>query len=132
MASEHPNAAIARRLWNAAARGDPDPLLELYAPDAVLRAYGDNPLSGEYKGGAGVVEYLIRAGEMVDDLRASLLDIYASDAGAVTRYRTKAARGAKRLDMVFLIAMRIEGGRVVETDVVATDQKRNDAFWAID
>lgn len=132
MALEHPNAAIARRLWDAAARGDPDPVLELYAPHAVLRAHGDNPLAGEYKGGAGVLEYLIRAGEMVDDLRASLLDIYASDDGAVTRYRTTATRGAKRLDMVFLIVQRMERGRVEEAEVISTDQKRNDAFWGVD
>lgn len=132
MHSDHPHAALMRRLWDAAARGDPDGVRDAYGPGAVLRAHGNNPVAGEFKGGRAIIDYLARMGELVDDLRLELLDVYSSADGAVVRYRTVADRGPKHLDMEYLYVGRVAGGRVVEADLVPSDQRRNDDFWRLD
>jgi ketosteroid isomerase-like protein len=132
MADEHPHVALVRRLWDAVARGDADALTELYAPDAVLRAYGRNPIAGEFKGIAAILDYFARAGENVEDLRSEILAVYTSDAGAVIRYRTVATRGPKHLDLQSLYVLAIENGRVVEASLAPMDQHQNDAFWRVE
>jgi len=129
---QHPNVQIARRLWNAAADGDANTIAALYAPDVVVRTHGRGPLAGEVKGVRAALENAARAGELVDDLTSELIDIYASDCGAVLHYRITADRGPKRLDGEAFFVMRIENGRIVEADAVPQDQARDDAFWRLD
>jgi hypothetical protein len=127
---EHPHAMVVRRLWEAAARGDPAGVAAAYDPAAVLRAAGHGRMMGEFKGADAILDYLGRLGEEVDELRSELVDVYTSDAGAVIRYRTVADRGARHLDMEFLYVARIERGRILEADLIPVDQERYDAFWA--
>jgi ketosteroid isomerase-like protein len=129
MTLEHPHAAVARAIWDAIARGDREALLGLYAPDAVLRVHGDNPLAGEYKGVDSVLAGMARPAELVDDMRSELLDVYAGDTGAVIRYRVTAERGEAQLDQVYLTVVDIRDGRVTRATSLATDQLRTDAFW---
>jgi ketosteroid isomerase-like protein len=129
---DHPNAAIARILWDAGATGDPEPFRRLYAPDAVLRSAGHNPVAGEFKGLSQILGLFARTGELVEELRAELLEVYASDAGAVMCYRIVAERGPKQLDMEYMFTLRIEDGRVVEASIVPADEPRNDEFWTLD
>ncbi len=130
MREEHPHVSLVRRLWDAGARGDADALSECYAPDAVLRAHGvAGPLAGEFKGTAEILDYLARAGEIVDDSLSDIIAIYVSEGGAVIRYRTVATRGAHHLDMQFLYVLAIEQGRITSATLVPTDQRRNDEFW---
>jgi hypothetical protein len=129
MLRDHPHAALMRRLWNAAARGDAEGVCDAYGPGAVLRAHGDNALAGEYKGGRAIIDYLARSAELVDDLRSELIEVYASDRGAVIHYRTIADRGPRHLDMEYLFIGRVANGRIVEVDLLPTDLPRHDAFW---
>ena len=131
MREEHPNLSIVRRLWDAGARGDAEAICDLYAPDAVMRAHGapGSALAGEFKGIAEILDRLARAGENVDDSSSELLESYASDTGAVIRYRTLATRGGKHLDMQYLLLLAIEQQRIVRSELVPIDQRRNDEFW---
>ena len=130
MSGEHPNVSLVRRLWEAGACGDADTICEIYSPDVVLRAHGaPAPVVGEFKGIAEVLDFLARLGELVDDSRAELLEIYASDTGAVARYRSVATRGGKHLDLQYLYALTIERGRVVRATLVPMDQRRHEEFW---
>src|SRR5262245_54982197 len=131
MRTEHPNLLLMRRLWEASARGDGEAVAAGYAPDAVLSAPGGPipPLSGEFKGKEQILDYLASWGEVVDDSRSEILDMYASDSGAVVRYRTLAMRGGRQLDMQFLYVAAIEAGRIVRATIVAMDQRRYDEFW---
>ena len=128
---EHPNVQVAKRLWDAAARSDVDALYRLYARDVVARTHGRNPLAGEVKGVRPVLEHAARAAEGVDDLRSELIDVYASDRGAVIHYRIAAERGASRLDDEALLLLTIVDGRIVRSEAVPLDQARNDAFWRL-
>lgn len=126
------HARLARRLWDATSEGDADALLGLYAPDVVWRSYGSNPLSREVKGSRAVLDELARFGEGVDDLSSALLDIFASERGAVIHYRVTARRGPKRLETEAVMLLRIEGGRVTRVCVIPGDQERNDRFWRVE
>jgi ketosteroid isomerase-like protein len=125
---EHPNAIVARRMWDAVARGDIDDLTALYTSDVVLRIVGDGPFAGEYKGVPAVLRCLSEPAERADDMRSNLLDIYAGDDGAVLRYTVHAERGEDHVEHQLLLRMRVANGRIFEAEVVNTDGA-SDPFW---
>lgn len=129
---QHPNAALACRLWTALSDGDAPLLRQLLAPAVIWRAHGDNPFTGEAKGIDELFDLLARSAETVDDLRSELRDIYASDRGAVFRATTYAERGPKLLHTEWLVVLRIEDGRVVEVSSVPVNQRHNDEFWRLE
>jgi ketosteroid isomerase-like protein len=131
MATAHPNAIVARRLWEAFGDGDVARLRELLTPDVLWRSHGSNPYSGEVKGIEAVLDLMARSGESVDELRSVVREIFASDAGAVVWATTNAARGPKILHIDFLLLLRIADGRIYEVSSVPTDQRHNDEFWRL-
>jgi len=122
---------VARRLWAAASQGDPDPVLQ-FDPKIVWRTYGTGPNAGEFYGIDAVLQYLASAGEGVEDMRSDLIDVQASEQGAVILYRVTANRGPKRLDGRFSLWLSIDEGVVREVAAVPFDQAANDAFWALE
>jgi ketosteroid isomerase-like protein len=129
--TDHPNMYVARRLWDAISSGDRDGVRELLSPDVVWRSHSAGSLSGEWKGADAVLDLLARTGELVDQLRSTLCDIYASEGGAVVRYRVEASRGAERLETEHLVIQRIRDGRVIEATTVPQDAERNLRFWRL-
>jgi ketosteroid isomerase-like protein len=127
----HPNAELARRLWEAGADGDREPFFRIYAPDAVLHARGHGPMAGDFRGVPAILDYLALYGELVDDSRSELLDILASEDGAVIRYRTRADRGSDHLEMDYWFDLQIVEGRVVEAALLPSDQQGHDDFWGV-
>jgi len=127
--AEHPNLLVAQGLWSSAAEGDAEALRGYLARDVVWTSVGHNPLSGERKGPEEVLDYLARVGETADDFVSRLEDIFVSELGAVVTYQVQARRGERRLEMEFLLVLRIEAGQVVNALMVAVDQYTNDEFW---
>jgi ketosteroid isomerase-like protein len=105
---EHPNARIARRLWEATSEGDANAIREILAPDVRWCSYDSGSLSGELEGSDAVVDLLARSGEIVDDL---------------------AQRGGEELEMEILLVQRTQAGRIVEVFTVPRDAQRNIRFW---
>ncbi len=130
MRRDDANAALARQLWAAAADGDPDKIRKFLSPRVIWRAYGENPLSGEYHGAAGVIEYLASVGEHADEIRLSLNGIFSNDEGAIIDLHVSARRDEQELEVDFLLTLRINDGEVVYAQTIAADQQRNDAFWS--
>ena len=124
------NAALARKLWTAAADGDPATISKFLAPGVVWKAWGRNPLSGEYHGASGVIEYLASTGEHVDRLRLSLNGIFSNEDGAILDLHVSAARGERRLEVDFLLTLEIRDAVVVSAQTIAADQHANDEFWS--
>ena len=129
MPPDHHNARIARRLWEAISRGDVEAFLAVASPDVVWRARGENPFALQTKGPAATLEFLANAGDAVDDLRMQVLDIFASDRGAIIRYAMDAHRGPRSIAGELYLRLRIEGDRVAEAELIAADAAGNDAFW---
>lgn len=122
------NLAIARRLWRGASDGDPHAMLD-FDPKIVWRTYGTGPNAGLYHGMEAVLGYLASVAERSDQLRSELIDVLASENGAIIHYRTVFERGSKTLDTQYFLWLRIEDGVVVEAAAVPFDQAAADAFW---
>ena len=123
------NTHIAHRMWDATSRGDAEALRALLAPDVCWRAMGRGDLAGVHHGPDAVVDVLARTGELVDGLCSSLIDVYASEHGAVLRYRMKAQRGLQSIETEMLLRLSIEHGRLIELESVSTDPVRVGSFW---
>ena len=126
---EHPNARIARRLWEALSNADVEAFLEVTQPELVWRTLGDNPFAMETKGAKAMLALLASFGESVYDLRMEVRDIFASDRGAVLHYNAVTRRGTDLFECGYLLLMRMEAGLVVEGTTVALNTYGNDAFW---
>lgn len=131
MSVEERHREIARRLWDAASTGDPDPVLQFH-PQVIWRSYGSSPSAGTYRGIDEVLHYLSSSGESVEDMHSELVEILVSGLGAILHYRTSARRGPKQLECQFFLWLRIENGVVCEVAAVPWDQAANDAFWRLE
>lgn len=127
--SEHPNAALVRRLHIAFTTGDLAALLGFFAADAVWELPGRGTLAGEYKGPEAIVGFLGRAFELSGGtLRLELLAMMGDDWGAVHVHKVTAEHGGRRLDCIEVLAHRIVGGTIVHT-YHRPDQYAIDAFF---
>jgi len=129
MLVDHPHVALARTLWTAVADSDAETIRLLLAEDVVWRSVGHHPRAGEYRGHAGVLDYLASAGESVDRLQSSLVSVYLGEDGAIIWYHVDARRGRKTLAMDFALRLQIRDSRITEALVLPVDQRKNDAFW---
>jgi len=128
---EHPNARLARALWEAIAAGDGEAFQASLSDGASWEVDSAGVLNGEHKGNAEILSMLARSGEQVDSLRSTLLDVYASDHGAVLRYRLEAERGSEALETEMLIVCEIRDGQVTHAFSLPRYAARSERFWAL-
>ncbi len=126
---QHPHLDLALSLWQATSESDVDRLEQILDP-AVTWTFVHSPsLDGEAKGVDQVISSLARTGELVDDLSGELIDVYASDHGAVLFYRLEASRGPCSLSTDVLLQIEIDRGRVVAGRAMPTRSEENRTFW---
>lgn len=118
-------------MWDATSRGDADGLRALLSPRVCWRAPGPGALGGTYRGPDAVVDLLARAGEQVDGLCSNLIEVFASDQGAILRYRMTARRGLQSLETEVLLRLSIDHDQLTEIQSVSTDPGRERAFWRV-
>jgi ketosteroid isomerase-like protein len=127
--SEHPNAALTRRIFEAFGR-DAKAISAGLARDIVWRVPGNTIMSGEYRGRREVVEFLRRTGlETGGTYRSSLQRVLADDDWAVAIYRAQGSRNGIDLDVHQALVIRVRGGQWAEVTAVPLDSQF-DAFWA--
>ena len=127
--SEHPNAALTRRVFAAFGR-DPKVIGAALARDVVWRVPGNTVMSGEYRGPREVVEFLRRTGiETGGTYRSRLHTVLADDEWAVAIYRAMGSRNGIELDVDQALVIRCEDGRWKEVTAVPLDSSF-DAFWS--
>jgi ketosteroid isomerase-like protein len=127
--SEHPNAALTRRLFEAFGR-DAKVISAGLARDIVWRVPGNTIMSGEYRGRREVVEFLRRTGlETGGTYRSQLQSVLADDDWAVAIYRAQGSRNGIDLDVDQALVIRIRDGQWAEVTAVPLDTQF-DAFWA--
>lgn len=129
MTEAHPNIRIARKLWAATSSADVETLYGLFARDVVWEVHAAGDLPDRAVGPDGVLDLLALSGELVDDLRSDLIDVYASDGGAVMRFRIRARRGERRLDTELFLVADIADGCVHRVFTVPVDAEQYAAFW---
>jgi uncharacterized protein len=127
--SEHPNAALTRRLFEAFGR-DAKVISAGLARDIVWLVPGNTVMSGEYRGRREVVEFLRRTGlETGGTYRSSLQRVLADDDWAVAIYRAQGTRNGIDLDVDQALVIRIRDGQWAEVTAVPLDSQF-DAFWS--
>jgi ketosteroid isomerase-like protein len=128
---DHPHAIIAQRIWEAASKGDAASLIDLLSPDIIWRSYGSGELSGVIQGPEEVLDLMARTGELVDTMVLRVVDIFASDRGAVIQYAMEANQGPKTLESQIILLLQIQEGLVTEIMTVPTQAKEAAEFWRL-
>jgi ketosteroid isomerase-like protein len=130
MGAEHPNAQLARRAWDAIARGDAEALLEMLAPDLVWRATAQGtPWYGVHQGAEAAIDMLARVGETTDVFDADLVDILASDERVLVLFLVRIAVGGREVELDYLLLGRVVGDRIREIWTAALEPGRIEQFW---
>ena len=130
-ADEHPNAVLARKLYEALESGDLAAYFDGLSDDVVFHIGGDSIVAGEYRGKDGVVTLGMKVLEETGGTyRTDLLSILANDSHAVTFHHWTAERRGQAIAMDNFNVYRFEEGLVVERWEFIEDQARHDAFWA--
>jgi ketosteroid isomerase-like protein len=129
--TDHPNAAIVRRGYEAFQRGDMETLAEVMSEDVTWHVPGSNPLSGDKKGRDETFAYYGQLAEQTaGTFRVALHDIAASDDHAVGLHRDVATRNGKTLDTNEILVFHIQDGKIVEGWEQYPDMDTVDEFWS--
>ena len=129
--TEHPNVEIARRGYEAFAKGDLATLTELLADDIVWHVRGVGPLSGDYHGRDQVFGFFGRiAEETGGTFRLDVHDILANDEHAVSLATLTATRGGKSIEVPVANVTHNRDGQITEFWSAVTDPEAALDFWA--
>jgi ketosteroid isomerase-like protein len=128
----HPNEELVRKGYQAFGEGDMDTLRSLFAPDAVHRATGNNPLSGDHTGIDEILGYYGKLFERSDGtFKAELQTVRVEgDDTAVATHRNTGQRGGKKLDQDETLTFTISGGKITRVVENHSDPAAYDEFWS--
>ena len=126
----HPNADLVERLF-ATFRRDPVALARTFAPDALWRVMGANPMSGEYRGRDAILRFLRETGVRTNGTyRAELRYVVADGGRAVAVYRASGEREGRTLDIDQALFCVVRDGQLAEITAVPFDAAAFDSFWS--
>jgi ketosteroid isomerase-like protein len=129
--TEHPNVELARRGYEAFAKGDLATMTELIADDVVWHVQGGGPLSGDYHGRDQVFGFFGRlAEETGGTFRLDVHDILANDEHTVVLATLTATRGGKSIEVPVANVNHNRDGQVTEFWSAVTDPAAALDFWA--
>ena len=132
MTDEHPNAAIARRLYERFAARDYDGLRDVFTADAVWHIPGRSPIAGDYRGVDKVVDEFLAhvVGQSDGTLRATPLDLLANDRRVIVLQHSAGTRKDRTLDITVCQVFNIREGKIAEVTTHYSDLYALDAFWS--
>jgi len=126
---QHPNAAIARRAWNAVSRADGDSLSEILAPGIVWHATGATPWRGVHRGIDAVLDYLARVGELTETFDASLVDVLTSADRVLLFFHVIIENETQKTDLDYLLLARLRDGLTHEVWTSPLDPEALARLW---
>jgi len=128
----HPNAELLARAYGAFAVGDVPTVLATLADDITWHVPGNSPLSGDYKGHDGVVDFFVRCNELSNGtLRVEADEIVADGDGerVFVLSTVSAERNGRFWSSPEIHMWRVVEGRATEFREFQGDQTAEDAFW---
>ncbi|MGO1051225.1 nuclear transport factor 2 family protein [Crossiella sp. CA198] len=123
---DHPHVALIRRYYAAYAKGDPQALREFFAPEIRWTIPGHHPLAGTKVGVREVLAFFAELGRA--GFRAEVLFLGADGDWVVDLHRGWST-SPPGLDITWVLAYRIQRGKIVEAINFAADQHAADAFF---
>lgn len=129
--TDHPNAELLRKGYEAFAKGDMDAVQELFSDDIVWHNPGDNMLSGDYRGKGEVLGFFATLmQETGGNFGQEIHDLVASDDHGIVLVRQHSQRKGKSLDQNGVHVWHMSGGKATEFWGFPWDQKEVDEFWS--
>ena len=127
--TEHPNAVIVWRSFEAWNSGRVDVIREYLSDDAVLHFAGTNAMSGTYQGRDAVMDALGRASQGWGP-HVEVEALLASDDHVIAFFHGS-ERDGEMLDVVTAMPMKVNAeGKLTEIWFLANDQRVFDQFWS--
>jgi len=127
--TEHPNAVIVWRSFEAWNSGRVDVIREYLSDDAVLHFAGNNAMSGTYRGLDAVMGALGRASQGWGP-HVQVQALLASDDHVIAFFHGS-ERDGEMLDVVTAMPMKVNAeGKLTEIWFLANDQRVFDQFWS--
>ena len=127
--TEHPNAVIVWRSFEAWNSGRVDVIREYLSDDAVLHFAGTNAMSGTYRGRDAVMDALGRASQGWGP-HVEVQALLASDDHVIAFFHGS-ERDGETLDVVQALPMKVNAeGKISEAWFLANDQRAFDQFWS--
>jgi ketosteroid isomerase-like protein len=130
--TDNANVAATRKAYAAFSNGDFDVIREFLDPNVVWHQGGHDALSGTYRGIDEVLGLFIKEFELTGgDVKAELVEVYATDTRTIAIERMVAHRNGKTLDQTFPIVFDGQDGKAREVWVYAFgDDERSADFWS--
>ena len=127
--TEHPNAVIVWRSFEAWNSGRVDVIREYLSDDAVMHFAGNNAMSGTYRGLDAVMGALGRASQGWGP-HVQVQALLASDDHVIAFFHGS-ERDGEMLDVVTAMPMKVNAeGKLTEIWFLANDQRVFDQFWS--
>lgn len=130
-ATDHPDASLIRTGYDAFASGDVPRVLQVFSPDITWHVPGRSPLSGDYKGHDGVLDFFGRCQELSGGTLRVVPDTIVADGdGLVVALTTvSAVRHGQAWASPEVHVWRVSEGQAVEFVEYQGDQQSEDEFW---
>jgi len=127
--TEHPNAVMVQRSFEAWNSGRVDVIREHLSDDVVLHFAGTNAMSGTYRGRDAVMDALGRASQGWGP-HVEVQALLASDDHVIAFFHGS-ERDGETLDAVTAMPMKVNAeGKLTEIWFLANDQRAFDQFWS--
>jgi ketosteroid isomerase-like protein len=124
------NAVLIRRGYEAFGRGDVPAVLEVLDPGITWHVPGRSPLSGDYTGHPGVLEFFGRCQALAaGTLRVVPHEVLADGDRVVALTTVSAERHGQAWSSPEVHVWRVAHGRAVEFVEYQGDQQSEDEFW---
>jgi uncharacterized protein len=125
------NATLIRNAYAAFATGDIPAVLATLTEDVTWHVPGRSPISGDFKGHDGVLEFFGRCQELSGGtLRVVADEVLAEGDRVVVLATVSAERNAQAWSSPEVHAWRVVDGRASEFVEFQGDQETEDAFWS--
>ena len=130
--TEHPNAALIRRGYEAFNTADMETLTELFDESASWRTPGRSPVAGDQHGRDAVfAQFGQYVGQTGGTFKATLQRVLADDDGRVVGiHHNSGERNGKQLDVYCCIVFELKDGRVIDGREHFYDLYAWDEFWS--
>ncbi len=127
----HPNAELLQHAYDAFAAADMPTVLAIVSTDIRWHVPGRSPLSGDYEGHAGVLDFFGRCQELSGGtLKVGVDEAFADGDQVVILSTVSAERHGQSWSSPEVHVWRVVEGRAVEFREFQGDQQAEDEFWS--
>ena len=127
----HPNAELLRESYDAFARGDIPTVLDTLREDISWHVPGRSPLSGDYHGHDGVINFFTKGMDLSQGtFRVHADEILADDERVVVLSTVSAERKGQSWSSSEVHVWRVLDGKATEFHEFQGDQQTEDEFWS--